>query len=87
MSYRDFRGGPMVKNLPFSAGYVGSLPGRGTETLHVMEQLSDWAVPLWSLWATTREVHMLTQDLTHFLCHIVLNHGHHAVYYIAMIIL
>ena len=28
---RDFSGGPVVKNLPFNAGDVGSAPGRGTD--------------------------------------------------------
>ena len=27
---RDFSGGPVVKNLPFNAGDVGSVPDRGT---------------------------------------------------------
>ena len=32
--YRDFPGGPVVKNLPSNAGEVGSNLGRGTEILH-----------------------------------------------------
>ena len=28
---RDFPGGPVVKNLPFNAGDIGWIPGRGTK--------------------------------------------------------
>ena len=45
--YRDFPGGPVVKNQPSNAGDAGSIPGRGTKSLHAVGQLS--------LWATTRE--------------------------------
>ena len=31
---RDFPGGPALKNLPFSAGDLGSIPGQGTKILH-----------------------------------------------------
>ena len=86
MSYRDFHGGPMVKNLPFSAGCVGSIPGRGTETPHVMEQLSYGALPLWSLWATTKSPHADARSDTSFMPHSTTNHGHHAAYYSSMII-
>ena len=37
---RGFPGGPVVKNLPYNAGDVGSIPGRGTEIPHAMGQLS-----------------------------------------------
>ena len=37
---RDFPGGPVVKNLPSSAGDVGSIPGRGTKIPHATGQLS-----------------------------------------------
>ena len=30
----DFPGGPVVKNLPSSAGDVGSIPGQGTKIPH-----------------------------------------------------
>ena len=30
----DFPGGPVVKNLPFNAGDVGSIPGWGTKVPH-----------------------------------------------------
>ena len=30
----DFPGGPVVKNHTFTAGDVGSIPGRGTKILH-----------------------------------------------------
>ena len=33
---RDFPGGPVVKNLPSKAGYVGSAPGRETKIPHAM---------------------------------------------------
>ena len=32
--YWDFRGGPVVKNLPANAGDVGLIPGQGTKTQH-----------------------------------------------------
>ena len=37
---RDFPGGPMVKNLPYNAGDMGSIPGQGTKIPHAGEQLS-----------------------------------------------
>ena len=37
---RDVPGGPVVKNLPGSAGVTGSIPGQGTKIPHAMEQLS-----------------------------------------------
>ena len=36
----DFLGGPLVKNLPSSAGAMGLIPGRGTKLPHTMEQLN-----------------------------------------------
>ena len=30
----DFPGGPVVKNLPCKAGYVGLIPGQGTKIPH-----------------------------------------------------
>ena len=35
--------GPVVKNLPSSAGDVGSIPGRGTKIPHVVGLLSPCA--------------------------------------------
>ena len=32
----DFPGGPVVKNLPSSAGDTGSIPGQGTKIPHAM---------------------------------------------------
>ena len=32
--YRDFPGGPVVKNLPSNAGDAGSIPVRGTKIPH-----------------------------------------------------
>ena len=37
---RDFPGGPVVKNLPASAGDTGSSPGLGTKIPHAVGQLS-----------------------------------------------
>ena len=37
---RNFPGGPVVKNLPFSAGDVGLILGWGTKTSQAAEQLS-----------------------------------------------
>ena len=39
----DFPGGPVVKNLPSSAGDVGLIPGQGTKIPHAMGQLSPHA--------------------------------------------
>ena len=36
----DVPGGPVVKNLPSSAGDVGSIPGEGTKIPHAAGQLS-----------------------------------------------
>ena len=36
---RYFPPGPVVENLPSSAGDVGLIPGRGTKTPHTMGQL------------------------------------------------
>ena len=35
--WRDFPGGPAVKNLPCSARETASIPGRGTKTPHAAE--------------------------------------------------
>ena len=40
---RDFPGGPVVKNLPYNAGYVGSISGQGTKIPHAVGQLSPCA--------------------------------------------
>ena len=40
LSSRDFPGGPVVKNLPYSAGDVDSIPGQGTKIPHVAGQIS-----------------------------------------------
>ena len=37
---RGFPGGPVVKNLPWNAGGVGSIPGQGTKIPHKSGQLS-----------------------------------------------
>ena len=38
--FRDFPGGPVVKNPPSSAGDAGSIPGRGTKIPHATGQPS-----------------------------------------------
>ena len=50
----DFPAGPVVKNLPSSAGDVGSIPGRGTKIPHAAEPLSPPA--------TTTELARLTRE-------------------------
>ena len=45
---RDFPGGPVVKNLPYTAGDVGLIPGQRTKIPHVAGQLR-------SLRTSTRE--------------------------------
>ena len=37
---RDFPGGPVVKNLPSSAGDAGLIPGQGTKIPRAARQLS-----------------------------------------------
>ena len=41
--YRDFRGGPVVKNPPSNAVDAGLIPGRGTKIPHAARQLSPHA--------------------------------------------
>ena len=36
----DFLGGPVVKNSPFSAGNMDSIPAQGTKIPYAAEQLS-----------------------------------------------
>ena len=38
--FRDFPGGPVVKNLTSNAADVGSIPGQGTKITCAVEQLS-----------------------------------------------
>ena len=38
--WRELPGGPVVKNLPSSAGDVGSIPDQGTKIPHALGQLS-----------------------------------------------
>ena len=40
---RDFPGGPVVKNPPYNAGDVDSIPGQRTKIPHAAGQLSPWA--------------------------------------------
>ena len=40
IKWRDFPGGPVVKNLPSNTGDVGSIPGWGTKIPHATGQLS-----------------------------------------------
>ena len=37
--YRNFPGGPVVRNPPCNAGDMGSIPGQRTEVPHAMGQL------------------------------------------------
>ena len=48
---RDLTGGPVVKNLPYNAGDVGSIPVQGTKIPHAVGQLSPCAT-------TTELVHL-----------------------------
>ena len=41
--FRDFPGGPMVKNPPSNARDAGSIPGWGTKIPHAVGQLSPCA--------------------------------------------
>ena len=41
--WRDFPGGPVVKNPPYNAGDAGLIPGQGTKIPHAVEQLSPHA--------------------------------------------
>ena len=41
--YWDFPGGPVINSTPCNGGDVGSIPGWGTKTLYVMEQLAPCA--------------------------------------------
>ena len=43
IKYRDFPGGPMVKNPPSNEGDAGSIPGWGTKIPHAAGQLSPHA--------------------------------------------
>ena len=38
--FKDFSGGPAVKNLPCNGGDAGLIPGQGTKIPHIVEQLS-----------------------------------------------
>ena len=40
---RNFPGGPVVKNLPCNAEYMGSIPGQETKISHASGQLSQCA--------------------------------------------
>ena len=51
---RDFPGGPVIKNLPSSAGDTGLIPGRGTK--------SPYAVGQPSLCTAAREVGCCSED-------------------------
>ena len=48
---RDFPGGPVVKNLPYNAGDMGSIHSQGTKIPHAVGQLSP---------------HATTTELVHF---------------------
>ena len=40
----DFLSGPVIKNPPCNAGDAGSIPSRGTKSLHASKQLSPSAL-------------------------------------------
>jgi len=39
-AFRDFHGGPVVRNPPSNTGDTGWIPGQGTKVRHTMQQLS-----------------------------------------------
>ena len=41
--FRDFPGGPVVRNSPSNAGDVGSILGQGTKIPHAVGQLTPYA--------------------------------------------
>ena len=53
----DFPGGPVIKNLPSSAGDVGSITGQRTKIPHAAGQLSLCATARESLDASTETQH------------------------------
>ena len=55
MIWRDFPGGPVVKNPPSNAGDVGSFPGHGIKIPHALEQPSPRTTTEVSPCAITRE--------------------------------
>ena len=55
--FSDFPGGPVVKNLPSSAGDMHSIPGQGTKIPRATGQLS--------LHSTTREACVLQRKILH----------------------
>ena len=56
----DFLGGPVVKNLPFSTGDVGSIPGWGTKILHVTGQLMEEKLSVKRKQRKQKHVHRLS---------------------------
>ena len=44
--FRDFPGGPVVKNPPSNSGDVGTIPGQGTKIPHAVGQLSLYATSI-----------------------------------------
>ena len=44
--YRDFPGGPVIKNLPSDAGHMSSITGQGTNIPHATRQLSPQATTI-----------------------------------------
>ena len=45
--WKDFPGGPMVKNLPSNARDVSSIPGQGTKILHAAGHIEKASMPQW----------------------------------------
>ena len=57
LGIRAFPGGPVVKNLPFNAGYVGLIPCWRTKIPHATGQLSQHTATKESPHATKKSQH------------------------------
>ena len=58
LEIRVFPGGPVVKNLPSNAGYVGLIPCWGTKIPHATGQLSQHTATKESPHATKKSQHI-----------------------------
>ena len=70
LAFGDLPGGPVVKNLPYKAGDLGSLSGRGAKTPHAVGHLSlptatTEAGELWSPCATLTEPVSTARESVH----------------------
>ena len=66
LMYRDFPGGPVVKNPPYNVGYSGLIPGQGTKIPHAVGQLSPCTTTT-ELCTSTREPECHKLQRTHAL--------------------